>query len=1221
MTTASAAYAPGDVIAGRYRVCGLLGQGGMGTVWRVADQADGGRELALKTILSRGEITPVQALAFREEYRAMTRLGHPNTIDVQGFGALDGHTRYLTMELVPGRELAEVIGSAPMPLDEAYALLAQLLQALDFIHSRLYVHRDIKSANVRVKPDGTLKLMDFGLMAQLGTPARGGSISGSPGYLAPEAIRGGTLEAAADLYSVGCLAFEMLTGELPFKGTLREVLRAHAEVPAPALRSVRRDAPEALERLVARLLEKEPARRYRGAAEALVDLAALSGRTAATPSPAQARSYLVAGTLVGRDAELAELEGALTRALAGEGAAILVGAPAGTGKSRLVAELLVRARLADAQVLEARCQEGGGGPYEPLAQALLPLVGLTPEAEAARFAPALALLFDRRAAGTGGLPTAAPDEETHRAALEALTGWLAWHAARQPLVVAIDDLHWADGGTLDVLRHLCRRVAGLRFLLVGGLRDDEAGAAPLLRAAAEGGLTRVRLAPFAPGQVDALLRATLRDYAIAPAVLERLVRTTGGNAFFVTEALRWLMEDGALTREGATWCFPADPERLALPANVEAVVLRRLAALDPGALAVARAAAVMGGSICRSALHTLVGGDEEALFCALDALVERQVLVREPVGYAFFHDRVREAIYADIQAPERTALHQRFADHLEATHDPRESQTASELAHHYTRGGVPGKAWRYHDRVAGVALASGALPCALTHWRAAVEAAQADAHPEREARLAALWWEIGSRGTLLDPEGAIAALEGLIGVLEGVCVADCWSSRLRVVAGLARKLPAAWRDRVLVKLMTPEPYVHRVRTGWRKALPPHLPSWMPRLVESYGYLAAAHGFAGRPERGLALAERALALFPFEGTPLEGSLRLVRCTNLFPAGHLDALLIEAARAQALLADDRYPCPAHTKQLTRVASASYRLAVAYQGRRPDAARAREARALAEAFGPFDIRNDATHWPALWAAWSGRRAEARAWIDEAARACREADAPADAHGVYLDGLLRLQAGDVAEALATTERALAADHLPPGAYVRQRLVVLRGQALLAAADLAGARAAFEEALAAAERAGLGQLGLMARLGCAEAALAAGDLQAADAALEPALKAAAEGPLRNPLFEAIALRLLARRALAAGATEAARQRLDAALAIVGSADLDNPLEQAHVTQLMAEVCAASGERDQAAAMFARAAAQFEDLGATAFAAPARAALAGLPPAPPNWMVSRAFGL
>ena len=219
--------------------------------------------------------------------------GHANTVDL----TLDGVTHGVDTGFLVFNE-------------RTYPLLIQLLQALNFIHQRGFVHRDIKPANARVRPDGRLVLMDFGLMTAAGQAA-GRAVTGTAGYLAPEVAVGGAIDGATDLYAVGCLAFELITGRLPFQGSLIEVVRQHVSARPPALRSLRPDVPMQLELLVMRLLEKQPQARYRSAEAVLADLSSLAGVGLARETEDQQRSFLVAGGLVGRDAELAVLTGAL----------------------------------------------------------------------------------------------------------------------------------------------------------------------------------------------------------------------------------------------------------------------------------------------------------------------------------------------------------------------------------------------------------------------------------------------------------------------------------------------------------------------------------------------------------------------------------------------------------------------------------------------------------------------------------------------------------------------------------------------------------------------------------------------------------------------------------------------------------------------------------------------------------------------------------------------
>jgi eukaryotic-like serine/threonine-protein kinase len=263
----------GEVLAGRYRLVALLGQGGAGQVWRAEDLALG-RPVAVK-VLRRLDGDPMgSAERFRSEAQAAARLSHPNVVATYDVGAAGGQV-YLVMELVAGRDLAQVLREeGPLPAGLVADIAVQGSQALDAAHAAGIVHRDVKPGNLLLAPDGTLKIADFGI-AQAAGPGRSDAtvLLGTAAYVAPEQVRGGAAVPASDRYALGCVLYELLAGSPPFVGPkVEDVLRQHVQAAAVPIQAHRPDVWPGLADLVMRLLAKDPAARPASAAAAVACL-------------------------------------------------------------------------------------------------------------------------------------------------------------------------------------------------------------------------------------------------------------------------------------------------------------------------------------------------------------------------------------------------------------------------------------------------------------------------------------------------------------------------------------------------------------------------------------------------------------------------------------------------------------------------------------------------------------------------------------------------------------------------------------------------------------------------------------------------------------------------------------------------------------------------------------------------------------------------------------
>ncbi|MFF2081900.1 protein kinase [Kitasatospora sp. NPDC058162] len=294
----------GDVLDDRYELREKLGEGGFGVVWR-AEDARMGRPVAVKVIGHFGGDQAKEALRFAREASAAGNLSHPHIVTVHdlGQGELAGReVTFLVMELLTGRTLTEVLRSGPPEPALSLRWVREICEALAAAHDAGVVHRDIKPDNVMVTDAGRLKVLDFGI-AQLGTGAGGltttGTIVGSPAYMAPERWRGDPVDGRADLYAVGCLLVELLTGTRPFRADLPAAMFEHLTKPSPGLDPAAYGLAPQLALLVAELLAKEPQDRpadARTVARRLAELAEWRGDPSApAPAPAPVAGQPVAG--------------------------------------------------------------------------------------------------------------------------------------------------------------------------------------------------------------------------------------------------------------------------------------------------------------------------------------------------------------------------------------------------------------------------------------------------------------------------------------------------------------------------------------------------------------------------------------------------------------------------------------------------------------------------------------------------------------------------------------------------------------------------------------------------------------------------------------------------------------------------------------------------------------------------------------------------------------
>ena len=457
---------PDSFAGGRYRVQRFLGEGGRKRVYLAHDDKLD-RDVAIAVIKTEG-LDADGVVRVRREAQAMGRLGdHPHIVtihDVGEEGPSTGSGRaesYIVSQYMGGGDVDGMLRQAQdhrLPVEQTLRIGQQVCRALEHAHSRGIVHRDLKPGNIWLTEDGTAKLGDFGLAVALDRSrlTMEGMMLGTVAYMAPEQALGRQSDARSDLYSLGCVLYEMLTGRAPFLGDdAVGVISQHINTPPLTTIWHNSGVPPDLDDLVIRLLAKVPEERPDSAAEVAAALAAIAlaaAQPAVQPTPAapQVRGFR-RGPFVGREKEMAQLKERFEDALSARGSLVMIVGEPGIGKTRLTEELSVYARLRGAQALNGQCYESEGAPpYIPFVEALRQYVNSCP-AEALREemgdgASDLAKLVSEVRARVPDVPESreeAPEAERYRL-LEAVTSFLVNASKANPLLIVLDDLHWAE---------------------------------------------------------------------------------------------------------------------------------------------------------------------------------------------------------------------------------------------------------------------------------------------------------------------------------------------------------------------------------------------------------------------------------------------------------------------------------------------------------------------------------------------------------------------------------------------------------------------------------------------------------------------------------------------------------------------------------------------------------------------------------------------------------
>jgi tetratricopeptide (TPR) repeat protein len=650
----------------------------MGVVHSALDRLTG-QQVALKQVnlpsgkegnqsISRIEIR--RALA--EEFSTLASLRHPNIISVLDYGFDESFQPYYTMTLLTDAQPIDDV-ARPLPIPQRFELLIQTLQALEYLHRRQIIHRDLKPGNILVV-DRQVKVLDFGLaaaQAALDSGTKRQTVGTIP-YMSPELFQGGSASKASDLYALGIVAFELLTGVHPFEGKSINWMIETIPVQGVDLTALPTDSPYTP--IVKKLLAFNIKERYAEANEVIQALLAVNPLSHPIETPPIRESFLQAATFIGRERELQALLESFNQEERTTGTFWLIGGESGVGKSRLLQEIRTRLLIQAIPVWRGQGVEDGR-PYHVWEQ-IARWLALGKEMSPLETRVLKTLVPDMMAIRQQlvGDPPPLDPQATRDRLLQTLQNLLI--RQKRPFLLMLEDLHWADAESLALLTMLTNQLNHPNVMIIATYRDDAAPNLPdrFLN------MIPLKLKRLGSDHISALSIAILGERGRDSHLIEFLERETGGNALFIVEVMRVLAEQSGTLEQIRGEMLPTRVRA----SGVQRVIRRRLEQLPVEARQHLGFAAILGREIESVVLRAYAPAtDWEAWInlCADYAILEIQ-----DGRWRFAHDKVRETVLADIAAESIKPLHRAAAEALQTAY-PALSTLAARQAFHWNNAG------------------------------------------------------------------------------------------------------------------------------------------------------------------------------------------------------------------------------------------------------------------------------------------------------------------------------------------------------------------------------------------------------------------------------------------------------------------------------------------------------------------------------------------------------
>jgi serine phosphatase RsbU (regulator of sigma subunit)/tetratricopeptide (TPR) repeat protein len=647
----------------------------------------------LKTLLpDDSQLYLDSVLRFRQELLALSHLKHPGIVRVEEAGEADGKP-YLVMEFLDGMNLKEALAAGPFDEARAIAIAIQIAKAVGEVHRQKFIHRDIKPENIVLDGNGQPRLVDFGMVLSLnaGTSAAHSATVGTLAYSAPEqtGLVAGPVSEAVDLYSLGVVLFEMLSGTSPFPDESRiSQMKVNSEI--PDLRAAQPKASAVIAQIVTKLMQSDPTARYSSATALIADLENIKNPGAARRVDSQ-NLRLVDGNFVGRKIELERLQALWSATAEDKGASVYLEGDPGIGKTRLLTQFQRQATNARGYVLYTRCSRIGAVAMSPILDLLKTYfneIWHQPEDRKNRHLRSLRAL----PAATLQALAQASDEladllkislkdhsQSREVFIQNLIQAFAWIARENAgLILCVEEVQWIDESSLDFFKRLGREISELPILvLCAGQGETE-----FLSLARTPEWSRLHLQKFTPEEGRSVLSAWL-GLSVDEKTTEKILAPTSGIASDMYDYVTAMVEAGVLTASsGQVRLNEARLSEVGLSSDASARLRDRMNALPEKTRQILLPAAVWGTDFNVLELGSLVEESPAEIQSALQAAQNSKIIELNNGGkYVFANERFRDAFLALGKPAQICAFHQSAFLYLSSFTDRKPEQINSLALH------------------------------------------------------------------------------------------------------------------------------------------------------------------------------------------------------------------------------------------------------------------------------------------------------------------------------------------------------------------------------------------------------------------------------------------------------------------------------------------------------------------------------------------------------------